>query len=86
MRPIWLKRVALGWCGWFVVTAFLSLFVPLATADEPPRARAVPADALAVVHIRLADIWKNDALADLQRMLRALITAAGGETVRLDDQ
>jgi hypothetical protein len=82
MRPILRKRIAPGWCGWFVVTAFLSLFGPLAAADEPPRTRAVPADALAVVHIRLADIWKSDALADLHRILEK----AGPDALRVFDQ
>jgi prepilin-type processing-associated H-X9-DG protein len=82
MRTILHDRVVLVWRSWFVVPiAFLSIFVSLVTADEPPRAM-VPADALAVVHIRLADIWKSDALGDLRRMVQK----AGSDALHVLDQ
>src|SRR5580700_6881256 len=37
-----------------------------ASAPLPPDLAAVPADALGFVHVRVADIWKSDALKEFR--------------------
>src|SRR5438067_13423811 len=40
-------------------------------ADKlPPDLAAVPNDAFAFAHIKLADLWKNDALKDVREILQ----------------
>jgi Protein of unknown function (DUF1559) len=48
----------------------------------PPDLAAVPADALGFAHVRLADLWKNDALQDL----REVVAKAGEQTVQAFDK
>jgi hypothetical protein len=44
--------------------------LPAAAADPPPELALVPADAAGVVHVRVADVWKNPALAEYREIIR----------------
>jgi prepilin-type processing-associated H-X9-DG protein len=48
----------------------------------PPDLAAVPADAIGFAHVRLADLWKSDALKDV----RDIIGKAGEEALKAFDQ
>jgi hypothetical protein len=55
--------------------------LPLAllAADPPPEFATVPGTAAAVVHVRLADLWANPALADFRATVRKAGAKALGE-------
>jgi Protein of unknown function (DUF1559) len=65
------------------------LAIPIATAGRceaqaplPPDLAAVPADALGFVHVRVADIWKSDALKEF----RETVLQAGDEALAAFDK
>src|SRR5580700_2206229 len=53
-----------------------------ASAPLPPDLAAVPANALGFVHIRVADIWKSDALKEFREM----VLQAGDEALAAFDK
>jgi hypothetical protein len=68
---------------------FAMLAIPIATAGQcdaqaplPPDLAAVPADALGFVHVRVADIWKSDALKEI----REIVLQAGDEALAAFDK
>ena len=68
-------------------TVFLLLLGVSAAAAQPKAALApdlalVPADALAVAHVKLADLWKSDALNDV----RMIYAKAGADAVAAFDK
>src|SRR5262249_55420524 len=58
------------------------LALPLPAADLPADLAAVPGDAAAFVHLRIAELWKGDAM----REVRNLVKKAGPEALRAFDQ
>ena len=71
-----MKRLAMAILG----TALLA--VPMRAQQLPPDLAAVPGDALGFVHVRVADVWKGDALKDL----RKVIEKAGPEHLKMLDE
>lgn len=70
-------RKSMGKWGALALLATLGLGVR-ADAALPSDLDAVPRDAAAFVHVRAADVWKNEALADLRRYVKK----AGAETLK----
>jgi prepilin-type processing-associated H-X9-DG protein len=73
------------WRAAVIVLVFvLSLIAAALPAAQPVDARAppIPADAFAVVHIRLADIWKSEALNEM----RELLLKAGPQALKAFDR
>src|SRR5437868_6650430 len=61
----------------------LLLAAPLRGDDKPPAdLAAVPGNALGFVHVRVADLWKSEALKDL----RAMIEKAGSDALTAFDR
>jgi len=50
--------------------------------DKPADLAAVPGNALGFVHVRVADLWKNDALKEL----RGMVEKAGSEAIQSFDR
>src|SRR5262249_40425061 len=80
-----ISAVSSFWCATAIALALPSstFLAPLA-ASEPAAAQALPlpADAIAVIHIRVADIWKSEALSEL----RQLLVKAGPQALKAFDQ
>ncbi len=64
---------------WFSVAL---LAAPIRAQELPPDLAAVPGDAAGFIHVRVADIWKGDALKDI----RKLIEKAGPEHLKMLDE
>lgn len=67
-----------------LLTALIAV-VPAAAQPKPalaPDLALVPADALAVAHVKLADLWKSDALSDV----RMIYAKAGADAVAAFDK
>lgn len=64
------------------LAALVLLALPLRAADLPADLAAVPSDAAAFVHVRVAELWKGDAM----REVRNLVKKAGPDALRTFDQ
>ncbi len=64
--------------------AFAAMALPARAAEPnlPPDLAAVPGNAIGFVHLRVADLWKNDAL----KQFRAMIEKAGPKALEAFDQ
>jgi len=58
------------------------LALPLRAAELPADLAAVPGNALGFVHVRVADLWKGDAMKEI----RALVKKAGPDALKAFDQ
>src|SRR5260221_9477175 len=65
-----------------VLAALPLLALPLRAADLPADLGAVPGDAIAFVHVRVAEMWKGDGMKEV----RALVKKAGPDALRSFDQ
>jgi hypothetical protein len=66
----------------FVLAVLPLLALPLRAADFPADLASVPGDAAAFVHVRVADLWKGDAMAEV----RKLVKKAGPDALKAFDQ
>jgi prepilin-type processing-associated H-X9-DG protein len=69
---------------WLIVSAGLALLLaaPLRAQELPPDLAAVPGSALGFVHVRIAELWKGEALKDI----RAIFAKAGPKYLEMLDQ
>src|SRR5262245_13165843 len=58
------------------------LFASARAQDLPPDLGAVPGDALGFIHVRVAEVWKGEALKDI----RKVIEKAGPEHLKMLDE
>jgi prepilin-type processing-associated H-X9-DG protein len=58
------------------------LVAPTRAQDLPPDLGAVPGDALGFIHVRVAEVWKGEALKDI----RKVIEKAGPEALKMLDE
>src|SRR6266404_1795922 len=68
----------------FLPLLLLLLLAASVRADDkvPADLAAVPGNALGFVHVRVADLWKSDALKDL----RGMVEKAGSEALQAFDR
>jgi prepilin-type processing-associated H-X9-DG protein len=81
-----IRSITSGWARWYATLVILSLcwFAAPLAAEELAETEAppIPADALVVAHVRLADIWKSDAFTEARQML----SKVGPQALRAFDQ
>src|SRR5688572_29012461 len=67
---------------WMTALSVLAIAGPSQSQELPPDLAAVPGSALGFVHVRIAEVWKGEALKDL----RAILAKAGPKYIEMLDQ